>query len=205
MTRDTRDRLLRAGGEVFAERGFRRGTVREIVARAGANVAAVNYHFRDKTGLYTAVLAHSAHRAVERHPPDGNLPPGAPAAERLRAFVRALLARIFDETHLAVHARLMMREMVEPTAALDGIVRGMIRPLRDRLLGIVREIAGPRLRARSLDRAVYSIVGQCLFYKHAEPVLRRLGDRPPSGTRELDALADHITAFSLEGLRGRRP
>ena len=59
----TRERLLEAAGEVFAEQGYRKATIREIVRRAGANLNAVNYHFRDKAGLYQAVFEY-AHGTV---------------------------------------------------------------------------------------------------------------------------------------------
>ena len=58
---ETHDRLIHAAVQLFSERGFRRVTVREICQAAGTNVAAVNYHFRDKFGLYTTVI----HTAIE--------------------------------------------------------------------------------------------------------------------------------------------
>src|SRR5579871_2525553 len=55
----TREKIIEAAGAVFAEVGFNNATVREICSRAGANIAAVNYYFRDKLGLYTEVLKSS--------------------------------------------------------------------------------------------------------------------------------------------------
>ena len=161
---DTRERLLEAAGQVFSERGFRAATVREIVQKAGgANIAAVNYHFRDKEGLYASVLERSAREAVAKYPPHGGLPPGAAPEEQLRAFVRSLLLRIFDQGGGAVHGKLMAREMIEPTRALDRIVEQMIRPLYGRLCGIVKALAGPRVSLRQIEASAKSVVGQCLF------------------------------------------
>ncbi|MCU1343136.1 MAG: transcriptional regulator, TetR family, partial [Candidatus Acidoferrum typicum] len=55
----TREKLLEVAEHVFADRGYQAATIREICVRAGANVAAVNYHFGDKLGLYTEVLQQS--------------------------------------------------------------------------------------------------------------------------------------------------
>ena len=59
----TRDKLIEAAGHLFAERGYRAATIRKICRRAKANVAAVNYTFGDKMGLYTEVLRHSVRAA----------------------------------------------------------------------------------------------------------------------------------------------
>ena len=58
---ETRTRVLDAAARLFAASGFKKVTVRQICREAGANIAAVNYHFGDKLGLYREVLG----RAIE--------------------------------------------------------------------------------------------------------------------------------------------
>src|SRR5271167_711430 len=94
---ETRLQLLEAAGEVFAESGFRDATVREICRRAGANIAAVNYHFGDKETLYTEVLRYAYQKSVEKYPPQQGVPADAGAETKLRAFVLSFLLRIFDK------------------------------------------------------------------------------------------------------------
>lgn len=197
----TRDRLLEAAGQVFARAGFREARVREIATRAEANVAAVNYHFRGKEGLYSAVLERSFRIAMEKYPPDGGLGPWATPPERLRAFIQSLLYRLLTDGPHAQYAALMAREMVEPTAALDRIARQVIRPMYVQLCSLVGTLAGVRPSQERVRRCARSIVGQCLFYKHAEPVLRRLEGRWGWTPRDLEELTDHIQAFSLAGIR----
>ena len=122
----TRLRLLEAAGGVFAEKGFRSATVREICAAAGANVAAVNYHFGDKEQLYSEVLRYSHACALRKHPPELN--GTATPEERLRFFIGSFLRRVFDGGQPAWHEKLMSREMVEPTGALDDLVKQEIQP-----------------------------------------------------------------------------
>jgi TetR/AcrR family transcriptional regulator, regulator of cefoperazone and chloramphenicol sensitivity len=198
---DTRGRLLDAGGQVFSEAGFRAATVREIVRRAGANIAAVNYHFRDKESLYAAVLEHFAREAVAKYPPHGGLPVGAAPETRLHAFVRALLLRIFDKGHQSIHGKLMAWEMIEPTRALSRIVEQVIRPMYGRLCALLKALAGRRATLADIERSAKSVVGQCLFYKHCAPVLELLEGRRAEA-RDVDALAAHIVSFSLRGIRG---
>ena len=52
----TKERISSAALTVFSETGYHRATIREIVYRAGANIAAVNYHFGGKESLYLSVL-----------------------------------------------------------------------------------------------------------------------------------------------------
>src|SRR5260370_972812 len=60
----TRAQLLEAAGQVFAEKGVDRATGKEICERAGANTAAINYHFGGMEGLYSAVIEEAQGRLI---------------------------------------------------------------------------------------------------------------------------------------------
>src|SRR5690348_1987131 len=105
----TRQRLLEAAGEVFARQGFKAATVRDICRRAGANVAAVKYHFGDKQKLYAETVKY-AHLAAQRFAAEEGLPDKPTPRARLHGFVRAMLMGIFDPGKPAWHAKLMARE-----------------------------------------------------------------------------------------------
>src|SRR5476651_996132 len=104
---ETRLQLLEAAGEVFAEVGFRDATVREICRRAGANIAAINYHFGDKETLYLEVLRYAHGKALAKYPPMLDLPDDALPEKKLRAFVHSMLQRIFDKGPTSWHGKLM--------------------------------------------------------------------------------------------------
>jgi AcrR family transcriptional regulator len=192
-------RLLEAAAAVFGERGFADATVREICSGAGANVAAVNYHYGDKRALYREALLH-AYRAIdERVPLHGGAAEGAPAEERLRAYIRAFVERMLMPGIPSWYVRLVMRELVEPTEAFADAVREGIRPNYLRLFGIVREILGPEADEEVVHRATRSIVAQCTFYRHCAPVIAVITGRPVE-TLEPGPLAEHIFRFSLAGL-----
>ena len=98
-----------------------------------------------------------------------------------------------------VHGTLMQREMCDPSEALPEIVEEFIAPM----LREMREIAAhlePRLDVESVERCVFSITGQALFYRFTLPALRLLDGIPARSPRFTRDLADHITEFSLGGM-----
>lgn len=201
----TRDRVLHAAGEVFAERGFRRATVREICSRAQVNIASVNYYFKSKRELYDDVLEFAWRQAHRKYP--GGEDEGRPekAEERLRRFVRTFLLRILDDGRPAWFGKLMAREMVEPTGALDRVIERAIRPLHQSLGEIVREFLGKAADPEEIRRHVFGILGQCLFYRHGRHVIRKLYPGVRFDAVEIGRTADHISTVALSALeRGRR-
>ena len=196
---ETKQKLIEAAGEVFADVGFENATVREICTRAGANIAAVNYHFRDKLGLYTEVLKSammaqqaSTPRTDDAHPPD--------ARAGLKKLIHDWLGRMTEGNKRAWLARIMAHEMTHPTPALDQVAKAM-GPNYLQFRKLVGQIIGRDPEDACTRMCVHSVVGQVLQYTQSRPMLERLW---PSldldNEKERRAIADHIVAFSLAGM-----
>jgi AcrR family transcriptional regulator len=194
---ETRQRLLDAAGEAFADKGFKAATVRDICRKVQVNLAAVNYHFGDKEQMYVEAVK-LAHCAREFIPPDW--PPGTLPAVKLRHFVRQMLTNLLDPNRPDWHGRLMMREMADPTAACAAVVEAYIRPVATRLMEIVGEILPPGTDPVDVHLACFSIVGQCLYHRVHKPITLQLVGEAEYATYDVGRLAEHIARFSIAAL-----
>ena len=192
----TRQRLLEAALEVFARDGFRGATIERICKKAGANIAAAHYHFGDKRKLYAAVFEHAERHAQADRPAETE-PTGPPEA-RLHAVVAAFLRRLLDPGRPAWMAQLLAHELIDPTPALDRLVRRRMRANHEQIASIIRELA-PGAPTEAVRLATLSIVAQCVFYRNSAAIVSRLyPDLDAAG--EIDRLAEHVTRFSLAGI-----
>jgi AcrR family transcriptional regulator len=203
---ETRQRVLEAAARLFAERGFKKVTVRDICGMAHANVAAVNYHFGDKLGLYREVL-QAAIDVMRRTSEAAQLAGGAGSPEeKLRAHIHTYLHRLLSHGGDSWLHRLLNREISDPTPALDVIVEQAIRPRVEYLRGLVAELLNCRPTDERVIRSVASIQAQCIMAL-PNPIGRRLRPAFTFAAGEIDKLAEHIAAFSMAGIReiGRVP
>ncbi len=232
----TRAALLKAAAEVFAQAGYQLARVRDIAARAGVNLAAMNYHFGSKEKLYLAVLQSLAAERLSAFPlPDvardtasrtvgagaGVRAPPAPTALRtgtvsaparahggrqrlLRFAIRNLLGRFLSTENPSLLPRLFVRELANPTPALQTLIETVARPQFALLLGVIREFLGPRATEQQLRLAAFSVMGQCMFYLFARPVASQLDPAIYASERGIERLADHIARFSAAGLLAQR-
>jgi AcrR family transcriptional regulator len=207
LVRATKERLLAAAGDLFAERGFHGTTVRDIAARAGVNVAAGNYHYGSKRSLYLEVLrAQFAAIRTELRARGASQPAAQLDRMSRRELVALLRARVNVMLDLligpppGVAGTLMLREMCDPTEALPTIVAEFIEPM----IGEMREIAAhleAGLDRGAVERCVFSITGQALFYRFTMPATLRMLGVPAYPRGFARRLARHITDFSLGGMQ----
>jgi AcrR family transcriptional regulator len=197
---NTRERIIDAAGEIFAQRGFDSTTVRDICQAAGANVAAVNYYFGDKQRLYIEAVVRAHRWRMER----ARLPEwtaNAPPELKLTDFITTFLRRVRTGPDDTWHTRLIMREIAHPSEACAELVQSSIRPQFEILIGILRELLPADASDDELHCTAFSIVGQCLFYHFADPVVRNLLDANEYNELGVEKLARHIASFSLAALK----
>ena len=199
-TANTRGRLLEAAAEVYAEQGYRAARVREICDRAGANVAAINYHFGDKQRLYYEVLRYAFFSLAGEDPTHWANGEGLDPEQRLRAFVESFLAQLLGEGRSALYAKLVAQEMLSPTPALERVIEEGIRPQTEIVFSVIRDVLGDVATEQLVRRCAASVLGQCLFYYFARPVILYLPLEDRLDRESIDGLTDHVTRFSMAAI-----
>jgi AcrR family transcriptional regulator len=206
----SRERLLAVATELFGRRGVDGTSIRELAEAAGANVAAVHYHFGGKEELYAAVIERAfqrmeEHRAsLERALATARAEGTPQAAERsLATCIDEFLKRLFDGAEPSWAATFLSRESVQPTKAMGRVIREFVRPTWDTFLSLL-DLLRPDLAGTQATRFVASsIVGQCLYYQQALPVVLSTFELRRIDEDFLDKAAAHIVRFSLDALRRR--
>lgn len=202
-TQETRRRLLKAASEVFSAKGYWAATNADICEKARVNTAAVSYHFGGKDNLYVEAWKFEFKRSLESHPPDGGVSPDAPAEERLHGRILAFMQRAGDPQTCDVD--IMHKETANPTGLLTKAIHRAMEPVEEGFRQVIRELLGNRATEHKVRLCQMSIMTQCfdpmLRGRVAGRALRGPSPRPPFTVQEL---ADHITRFSLWGIRGVR-
>lgn len=204
-TDDIRSRILEAAGPVFADKGYRAATVRAICLAAGVNVASVNYYFGDKEQLYIEAVRR-AHELTVTKVPLRDWPPGTAPAARLHDFIRTLIDRLLGGHEAPWQTRLMMREILQPSAACRALVEDYFRPHMERLLAILDDVVPPEMPPYRRQQIAFSIVGQCVYYRVAAPIVTLLvPEQELAAHYTPPQLTDHIAAMTLAALGLRAP
>ena len=197
---DTRQRLIDAAATLFADRGFQNVTVRQICTASNANVAAVNYHFGDKAGLYRAVVTFAMEVMRETNELSQRAGDGLSPEDQIRGFVRVFVSRLTGDGPNAWIHRLMAREMEHPTEALDQVITHIVRPRLEYLSGVAGQVMhlpsdDPRVR-----RCIASLQMQCLMAARGKvpPALEKTFG---PAMRDIESAVDHIAEFTLGGMR----
>lgn len=195
----TKQQLLEVAGRVFAERGYVHATSKEICELAQANIAAVNYHFGGKDGLYAAVLEEAHSRLVSIDRVAEITQSRASGADKLRLLLRKIVEEVARRDAGAWELRVLSRELLAPTALMDGMMKNQVIPKAKLVTGMIGEILGVPPTHPAVSRSAVSIVGPCIFLLVANPDWQK--KIFPTLLANTDELVEHMVAFAVGGLR----
>jgi AcrR family transcriptional regulator len=198
----TRERLLDEAEFLFAENGYHAVTIRAVTHAAGCNLAAVNYHFGNKTNLYQEVFrTRWAARArliqlrfrelMARHTDQTK-------ETIVDSLARAFLAGPLTEEERRRHFLLMTREIVRPTDTFGMMADDIISPFFREIMNALKPCM-PHIRDENrLMLYILSIFAMVLYFNFARQPVALAGRYDDDALQ--GQLLQHIIAFSLNGL-----
>lgn len=200
--KDTKSALLDCAERLFLAKGFEAVSVREITDAAGANVAAVNYHFSSKTELYRACLKRRLGQVAQRRIAliARISSQGKPATlnEIISVYVRDSFEEILRSPDGSRLLQTIYQEMSPAGVASDLVTSELIAPIHQALLRAIRQ-ASPELPDKHISRCISSLSGQILHFLRFRDTIRQFLSSG-SETAYIDEITQHITEFSLRGI-----
>ncbi len=180
----TRQALVEAALDGFGVKGFDGTSTRNIARAAKTNIASIAYHFGGKEGLRRACAEFVV--ATIRSVADAVLAPEDEAAftaldrdaarRRITDIIERMAGFILTNPRANLVARFMLREMIQPSMALDIIYGGVIEPTHKRLCRLWAAATGGEAESEATRLAVFALMGQVLYFRIGrEIVVRRMG------------------------------
>ena len=200
----SRERLLLAALNLFAEKGYAPTSTRDIAEAAGTNVAAIAYYFGDKAGLY---------RAVAEGPmqPICRLLPEEAAEPRLDDMLRHLYSGYVEPLKQGQPVRqclkLHMREMLEPTGLWSSSLIESVKPVHEALAQALSRHLGLARPDDDVRRLAICIAALGVHQHVACDVIDALAPQLSADADALDTWIDRMVMFAcamVEAERKRR-
>lgn len=197
----TKEKLLECACSVFAEKGYHNTTIAEISENAGANIAAVNYHFNNKENLYQNVIIHAIKITNKYFPLDKNLTKDTSPEERLYAFIHGTLSRAIGNKPQNNLKKIITAEMATPTDECGTLISEHIKSIRNILLEIIKDLTNEKDINNHHFHCVYSIISQCMFFSYTEKGRKKNMGININELISIEQLTKHIYDFSLAGIK----
>ena len=200
---DTRAQLLEAAGQVFAQKGFDGATGKEICERAGANAAAVVYHFGGMEDLYRTVLQEARNRLAPLESLAAAVARESAPRAKLEAFIGLLAQTMSGPAASTWAARLLSREMIAPSAIFDEMRNKGMQARASILKAIVTELTGLPVDHPTVALSCINIMapfGVLLLIGRAR--IERVFPMISLGPQAVEATTRHMVEYALAGLAG---
>ena len=203
---ETRTRILDAAEELFMQHGFEGTSMRLLTAKAGANLAAVNYHFGSKDALIEAVFRRRLDpmntariAALEQLETDAGGRALAPEAI-IRAFVGASLRMIEDARSGGRNfIRLLGRTYTDPQKHIRSLIGQLYAPAMERFKAAF-ERSLPQMPREELIWRMHFMFGTLAYTLAATDTVQLIAGCKPEDRYDSQLLEERLTTFLASGL-----
>lgn len=169
---DTRDKIAAAAIRLFAAHGFHAVSTKQICDEAGANIAAINYHFGSKENLYRSIVKRFGDMGLERL---GHLLKAPETQEEMKVRLEMFLEESVDMFRAQPDLSMMIfRDIHQMGDLLTDVFESSFLPLHRAVVafveaarrnGIVSREIQPELAAGMLFDHVSNIARECPLRK----------------------------------------
>ena len=193
----TRERLLDAAERLLAAKGFEATSVRDVTAKAKANLAAVNYHFGSKEALVRAVFERRLGEVNRKRLALLHGTGRRPAPERI---LHAFIAPTFELMKEAPHfIQLMGRFHAEPDSDMHDFVTSRCREVAEQFKRALTA-ALPRVPVEDLFWRMHFVMGALVHTWSCHRDLERISGGRCS-MKDDGEITRKLIAFGAAGLR----
>jgi TetR/AcrR family transcriptional regulator, regulator of cefoperazone and chloramphenicol sensitivity len=196
----TRNLIIKAAVSLFAEKGFERSSVRDIVTKARVNQAAINYHFKGKDGLYLEVLKIAFERLTASAEVDAEELKSLSPEQALQRFVRHQLRPLLFQDELSRYVRMFAWESAHPTKVFRKFIATNTTSYLSAAVDLVRRFLPPNTQERAALCAAIGLMGQCSVFVRNRDMFTQDPFRITIDEPFVDELADLITRIAIGGL-----
>lgn len=196
----TRLALITAGLHLFGSKGFAATSTRELAARAQTNVASIAYHFGGKDGLRLACTEEFARR-FGAEVDAANAMPSTPLAAReaLATVLTRMVQFVVGSEEAGELVPFMLREIAENGPGIDHIYNGVMEPTHRRFCALWSVATGHDAESEATKLAVFSMVGQVLYFRIGGAVIRRRMGWQAMQKPQIDAIVAQLL-FNLDAV-----
>jgi TetR/AcrR family transcriptional regulator, regulator of cefoperazone and chloramphenicol sensitivity len=191
---ESRQCLLQAAVQCFAEHGFARTSIRKVATLAGVNIAAISYYFGDKAGLYRAAFTEPMGTPKD----DIALFSGKDLSvdDALRGLFSGFIEPLKQNALVQQCIRLHMREMVEPTGVWEQEIDQGIKPYQAALAKVLCRHYGVKKADDDIYRLVISVVALGVHLYVGREINLKLQPRLMAGPVALDVMCDRLVMYA---------
>jgi AcrR family transcriptional regulator len=196
----TRNQIIKAAVSLFAEKGFERSSIRDIVTKARVNQASINYHFKGKDGLYSEVLKMAFERLTENSGVDAEELKSLSREQALRRFVHHQLRPLLFQDEMSRYIRMFAWESAHPSKVFRKFIATNTTSYLSGAVEMVRRFLPPGTPDRAALCAALCLMGQCSVFVRNRDLFVQDPFRIAIDEHFVDELADLITKLAIGGL-----